>query len=144
MIVKIRPWGKVYINNQLQESATDTKFEKEIPVDTYSLKIEHPTLGYWQKDISIKENLDTELKINFTKKIPVTISAYGENGEPFAGNILIDGKSTGKTTPQEIKLPVGYHKILVEKQGFVSEKGQRELLIEEDYEGPIVFIFKQK
>jgi eukaryotic-like serine/threonine-protein kinase len=143
LIVKIRPWGKVYINNQLQENATDTKYENELAVDSYNLKVEHPTLGFWQKDINIINGNHTEIKVNFTKKIPITISAFGENGEPFAGNIMIDGKFSGKTTPQEIKVPVGFHKILVEKPGFKAVKGQREFLIEENSNESIVFILKE-
>lgn len=143
LIVKIRPWGKIYINNELQKSSTDTKYEEEMPVDTYSLKVEHPTLGYWQKDINIKKDNLTEIKVNFTKKIPVTISAFGENGEPFAGNIFIDDKFTGKTTPQELKVPVGVHKIFVEMQGFTSSGVQKPLLIDENYKEPLVFILKE-
>jgi len=143
LIVIIRPWGKIFINNELQENATDTKFENELPVDTYNLKVEHPTLGYWQKNIGLNEDQTTEIKINFNKNIPVTISAFGENGEPFAGNILIDGKNTGKTTPQEIGMPVGFHKIQIEKHGYTAIKGHRELLIEEEYKNPIVFILKK-
>jgi len=143
LIVIIRPWGKIFINNELQENITDTKFENELPVDTYNLKVEHPTLGYWQKNVRLNEDQVTEIKINFTKNIPITISAFGENGEPFAGNILIDGKFTGKTTPQEIGMPVGFHKIQIEKQGYTAIKGQRELLIEENYKDPIIFILKR-
>lgn len=141
--VTIRPWGKVYINNQLQENVTDTKYEGEFAVDTYLLKVEHPTLGFWQKEITISENNQTEIKINFNKKIPLTISAFKENGEPFAGEILIDDIPTGKTTPQEIKVPVGYHRILVEKPGYSVDKGYKELLVEENYKDPIVFILKE-
>jgi len=143
LVVRIRPWGKIYINNELQKSATDTKYEQEIAVDTYSLKVEHPTLGYWQKEINIKNNNLTEIKVNFTKKIPVTISAFGENGEPFAGKIFIDDKFTGKTTPQELKVPVGVHKIFVEMPGFTSSSVQKPLLIDENYKEPLVFILKE-
>ena len=142
LVVKMRPWGRVYINNRIQENVTDTKFESELGVDTYNLKVEHPTLGYWQKDISISDAKETEIVVNFTKKIAVTISAFSESGEPFAGNIIIDGKSTGKTTPQDIQLAVGIHTITVEKPGYTSLEGKKEVLIEENYKDPVVFIFK--
>jgi serine/threonine protein kinase len=143
LIVKTRPWGSIYINNELRKSSTDMKYEVELPVDIYNLKVKHPTLGFWQKDINITNKNITEVLINFNKKIPVTISAFGENGEPFAGKIFIDDKFTGKTTPQEIKVPIGVHKIFVEKQGFVALQGQRELLIGIDYKEPVVFILKE-
>jgi eukaryotic-like serine/threonine-protein kinase len=143
LTVKIRPWGTIYINDKLQKSSTDTKYETDLAVATYNIKVEHPTLGVWYKDIEIRANNNTEIIVNFTKKIPVSISAFGENGEPFAGNIFVDDKFTGTTTPQEIKLQVGLHNIKVEKEGYIAVKGQRRLLIEEDFKDAIIFILKE-
>jgi len=40
---------------------------------------------------------------------------------PAGGNVYVDGKDTGKTTPAQVSLDKGQHVVLVRKSGFIDE-----------------------
>jgi serine/threonine protein kinase len=131
LIVRVRPWGSVYINNQLKKATTDFKFEIELPAVNHLLKVTHPTLGFWEREIKIKPNSDLTIDVNFNKKIPVSVVAYDTEGNPVQAEIMLNSKPTGELTPREISLRTGLHRLSVIKDGYIAVEGEKDVLIDE-------------
>jgi serine/threonine protein kinase len=141
--IKIRPWGSIYINDQLQKASTDRNFSIELPVQDYQIKIMHPTLGHWEKTIQLDSDHPTEITVNFNKKFPVLVGAVDENGNPLDGQIFIDDQDTGKATPQEITMRQGLHKLSVKKKGYTTRDGVLEILVDENFNKPLTFVLRK-
>jgi hypothetical protein len=141
--IHVRPWGSIYINDEIKKASSDIKYEVVLPVDQYNIKVVHPTLGKWQKDVQIKAETSIELNINFNRKIPVNISAFDDQGHPIFGDIILDAKNTGKSTPEELSVRIGVHKFSVKKDGYRVENGEKEIFIDENFSEPLTFILKK-
>ena len=141
--IHVRPWGSIYINDEIKKASSDIKYEVVLPVDQYNIKVVHPTLGKWQKDIQINPEATIDLNINFNRKIPVMVSAFDEQGHPIFGDIILDAENTGKLTPQEISVRIGVHKLSVKKDGYRVKNGEIEVFIDENFSEPLTFILKK-
>ncbi|MBN2426079.1 MAG: serine/threonine protein kinase [Calditrichaceae bacterium] len=131
LIVNIRPWGSIYLNNELKKASTDFKYEIELPAKTHLLKVAHPTLGVWEKQIKIESESDLNITVNFNKSQPVNIVAVDTDGNPVQAEILLDNKPTGEKTPNNIKLRTGVHRISVAKEGYIALDSEKIILIDE-------------
>jgi len=141
--IQVRPWGSIYINGKLQESSADIKHTFRLPVEQYEIKVEHPTLGYWQKNLEIREDEDTNVIVNFTKQIEIQIAALDEQNTQISGEIFVDGKNTGQSAPATIKLRTGVHKIGLKKDGYIIDGGEKVILINTGMDKSITFILKK-
>ncbi len=141
--IQIRPWGSIYINGQLQKSSADIKYTVRLPVEHYDLKIEHPTLGVWQKRVEIMKDKESALMINFTKQIAIQVKAVDDQDNPLNGEIFVDGQSTGQVTPGAVSVRIGMHRIGVKKVGYVLDGGDREVLIDSGMDNILVFNLKK-
>ena len=56
------------------------------------------------------------------KKVTVKMVAVEPSGIPVFGTIYLDNKPTKRSTPQELLIPVGFHKIEVRRDGYISDK----------------------
>ncbi|NTV84848.1 MAG: PEGA domain-containing protein, partial [Bacteroidales bacterium] len=109
--IQVKPWGKIYINDQLGKEATDFKYEVELPVDDYQIKVIHPTLGKWEKLISVEAEGQKNIVVDFNREVPVSIWAFDEIGNHVFGEIFLDDHPIGRTTPLEILLRTGLHRL---------------------------------
>ncbi|HID38664.1 MAG TPA: PEGA domain-containing protein, partial [Calditrichaeota bacterium] len=141
--IQVIPWGTIYINDQLQKSSSDVKYELELPVGEHTVKIVHPTFGQWQKKIHVSELKPTQIKINFNKKLPIIISATDKQGNEFIGDVYIDGEFIGKTTPVEVNLRIGLHRLIVKKTGYYVPDGEIEFLVDSDSEKKVNFLMEK-
>ena len=142
--IQVRPWGSIYINGELQESTADIKHTFRLPVDQYDINVEHPTLGFWQKRIQIDDKKDKDVIVNFTKQLKIQIKALDELNSSLDGNIFVDGKSTGQITPGVITLRTGVHKIEIKKEGYLTEGGEKLVLINSGMDQTITFKLLRK
>ena len=71
------------------------------------------------------------------------MSAYDETGNPVDGNIFVDNKDTGDTTPKEIKVNMGVHRLIVKKAGYVAVEGETELLVDGESNSWQKFVLKK-
>jgi hypothetical protein len=131
LIVRVRPWGSIYLNKELLKASTDVKYVRELPSGKYDLEIVHPTLGKWKKSLEIMTDTISEVTVNFTAEITVQITASDENGTPIHAQIFLDGQDTGISTPADLQLRPGIHKVTVKKSGYVVENGEQEFLVDE-------------
>jgi len=141
--VQVKPWGSIYINDQLKKENTDIKYEASLPVKEYKVKIVHSTLGQWQKNIILSEGNTTEINIDFNALIPISITAFDEKNNPVWADIVLNNRDTGQKTPKEIKLRTGMHRLSVKKEGYATVKDNRILLVDNDFSEPQRFILKK-
>jgi hypothetical protein len=120
----------------------DINYNVKLPVDEYEVKVVHPNLGKWQKMIAIKENEDTELVINFLRQVAVKINAMDKQKNPIKANIFVDGKDTGKLTPNEIKVRIGRHKFRVQNENYQLGDIDKEVFVDEGFVEPLIFILE--
>ena len=141
--IQVRPWGSIYLDDKLQKSSSNIKYNLDLPVNRYKLKVIHPTLGVWEKSIEIKPGETTELTVdfNYTLKIPVT--AIDDYGNLIAATIYLDDHNTGKTTPAEIIVNVGIHKFSVKKDGYTADNEKTEILVDKGLNNPQKFLLKK-
>lgn len=142
--IQVRPWGSIYINNQLQKSTADVKYTVKLPVDQYDIKVEHPTLGSWQKAVHVNGDESTNVIVNFTQIIQIHIKAVDDQDNPLIGEIYVDGNKIGKDTPSDVSLRVGVHKIGVKKQGYYANDGEKDILLDSDIDKSLIFILKRE
>lgn len=143
LTVLVKPWGSIYINNEIQKANTDIKFEKELPENAYTLKIVHPSFGEWKKEISIKHNTVENIVVDFTKMVTVQVNAMDVDNKPITAKIIIDNKPTNLMTPENIKIRPGIHTFLVEKEGFIATEDRKEFLVDNKFNKPITFVLKK-
>lgn len=141
--IRVIPWGTIYIDNKLQKTSSDIKHEFELPVGKHVLRIVHPTLGKWQKEIRVAKLKITSIKLNFNKKMPIIISATDKNGKTLAGDVYIDGKNIGLKTPADLKLGIGLHSLLVKKTGYIAPGGEIEFLVDPQSDAKHKFLLEK-
>jgi serine/threonine protein kinase len=141
--IQVRPWGTVYINDEMQKASADIKYKVKLPVEQYDVKVVHPTLGVWRKKVAIQPAENTDILVNFTREISLRIMAVDEQGNQISGEIVVDGKNTGQIIPTEIKVRVGVHKLEVKMDGYFTEGGEKEVLIDQDSDKYLTFTLKK-
>jgi len=137
--IQVRPWGAIYIDDQLHKSSADIKYTIRLPVEKYDVRIEHPTLGSWRKRILLKADDDVNLLVNFNKQISIQVQAIDKQNNQVKGEIVVDGEQTGQITPALINLGVGLHRISVKKEGFLTDGQEKEILVDTEMNSFVIF-----
>ena len=143
LTIQVKPWGTIFLNDHLHKETTDLRYEIELPVDDYKIKVTHPTLGKWEKIIKIEADSQNDIVVDFNRKIPVQIWALDELGNHLSGEIFLDDHPLGKTTPVEILLRTGVHQLAVKKNGYVNQEGNSEILVDSISATPQKFILRK-
>jgi serine/threonine protein kinase len=141
--IQVRPWGSIFIDDALKKESADTKYQLTLPVERYKVTVTHPTLGRWERMVDIKPDKESEIVVNFNRKIPINVSAFDENGLPLIAEIFINGQDTGEVTPAEIKINVGIHKLSVKKEGYSSLSDEKEIFVDKGLENQHKIILKK-
>ncbi len=130
----VKPYGAIYIDGILHNEETDFLYSTKLQTGHHTLTLEHSGLGAkWEKQFSLKESEVKKFDVDFNKYVNVTVVSTP------TGEIYLDGKPTGKTTPKIINIRVGLHTISVRKDGFILEGGEKEINLENDLAEPLKF-----
>jgi serine/threonine protein kinase len=141
--IQVRPWGSIYINNQLQKSTADIKYTVRLPVGQYNVRVGHPTLGIWQKTVQVYGDKETNVIVNFTQELPIKVNTVDDLNNLLSGEIYVDGKKIEQSRSGEILLRVGLHKVAVKRDGYYAEGGEKEILVDTGVDNSLTFILKQ-
>ncbi len=141
--VQVRPWGSIYINNELQKASSDIKYQIDLPVEEYTLQVVHPTLGRWIKKINIEANNELKVVVDFNRKHQVEFIAVDESGIPVEAQIFLDDKNMEKTTPTSLKIRTGIHDVMLKKAGFIASNGKSEIFVDKDLPGSFKFVLRK-
>ena len=132
------PYGSIFLDGDLKQADTEFQYSTTLPTGTHTLRVQHPTYGFWEKVLNIESDKTTDLTIDFSKKVKVTVAA-----EPAFGEIIVNNTPTGQYTPYELDLSIGTYTIEVRRQGYELIGGPKKITIEENFDGPIWFSLKK-
>lgn len=142
--IHVKPWGSIYIDGELNKKDTDIKYTTELPACEHIIRVVHPTFGVCEKTIEIEDKKSVEMTVDFTKFVTVSVTAFDSEGNPVWGDIIVDDEETGEVTPKEIKLRTGLRKIAVKKEGYDLVGGEKQIMVDEDFEITQKFILRRK
>ena len=135
--ILVRPWGSIYIDGKLKEKDSNIQYAESLPFGFHDIRVIHPQLGRWEKQVEIRSKTPQEYVIDFNLSVDLIITS-----EPKYAEIFIDGKSLGAYTPKKIKVKTGDHIIEVRKEGYKNNK--KEILIDKSISEPIHFTLERK
>jgi serine/threonine protein kinase len=141
--VQVRPWGSIYIDDNLKKESADTKYEVTLPAEEYKVTVTHPTLGKWEKMIAVNPDNEAHILVNFNRKINLNIIATDEKGTPLTAEIFIDNINSSKSTPAEIITREGLHTITVKKEGYVTSNHKDEIFVDKNTEKQQKIVLKK-
>jgi serine/threonine protein kinase len=141
--LRAKPYGSIYIDDQLKKSDTDIPLNIEVPSGTRKIKITHPKYGTWEKSVSIKTDESVDIFVDFDKVFTLTITAFDDAGSPLRAEIFVDDKSEGKQTPAQIKVRSGLHKIEARLGGYTLVDAAKLINFEKDFDQPLKFTLKK-
>jgi serine/threonine protein kinase len=126
--VWVKPWGSIFIDGELKKENTKIKYNVDLPVSSYNIRIVHPTLGRYEKNVSLTPDQILDLRVDFNQIYQIKISAVDTNGTEIESQLYLDGVIFEQKTPTVINLRTGIH-ILELKQG-IYDKSQTVLVDE--------------
>jgi serine/threonine protein kinase len=141
--ILVRPWGSIYINEQLHKSSADTRYKIILPVGQFEIKAIHPTLGTWKRSVKIQPEKVVDLTVDFNRKIKMQVEAVDQAGNPVYAEIFLDNQNTGKSTPEKIDVRPGVHRLMVRKDGYFTPNGEREIMVDEHLRDTQTFILNE-
>jgi TonB family protein len=53
LAVRVRPWGSIYIDDDLHRANTDVAYRVELPAGNHRVRVEHPVLGAATRDVEV-------------------------------------------------------------------------------------------
>lgn len=130
--VLIRPWGSIFVDGEIKMKDTNIPFSTELKYGKHTLKAVHPKLGTWEKVVNIDDKGNYDYVIDFNSDFEVTVTS-----EPNFCEIFVDGQSTGKYTPKQLKLKCGIHTIEVKKNGFLPVNPPLKINVDGDLKEPL-------
>ena len=137
------PWGNIFIDDKLVLKEAQLKKTFELSAGNHQLRVEHPTLGIYDKTIRVEDKKITEVIVNFNKTHSVHIEAKDLQGSDINAEILVDGKKTGETTPISLNLATGTYTISVIRNGYILADGPKKITIDETVRTPLSFVMKK-
>ncbi len=140
--VLVLPWGNIYIDGELQKSETNIRESFKLNAGSHRIKVTHPKHGYCEETIRLKPDEALNLVYDFNKPVDVKVLAFDTQGRAQYARIVVDDRLTDQYTPGMVAVPLGKHRISVQKQGFMVENGAKELMITPSFSRPIKFILK--
>jgi eukaryotic-like serine/threonine-protein kinase len=111
--VLVRPYGSIYIDGQLKAKDSNSLFTADIPGGTHKIKAVHPTLGTYEREISISDDKPVNLNIDLSKVLKLTIVSTPGNCE-----VILNGQTSNMFTPAQLRLSPGSYKIQLKKDGY--------------------------
>ena len=141
--VLVKPWGSIYIDQQLVKENTNTAYSGRFGTGQYDLKVVHSTFGVWQKAVEINKNQVTSVVIDFNQFIYVPVTAFDVDGNPVWADIIVDNRQTGDVTPKEVGLRIGLRTVAARKEGYVLVNGEKTVMVSEDLFQPLKFVLRK-
>lgn len=131
LILKAEPEGTIYVSNRKLESSGNA-VNTEVTSGRHSVKFVHPQFGTNETTVNLSANETKSLTCYFQQQI--TIQSLNNSGDAFWGTIYINGENTGRTTPGDLLLGAGSHRVTVKKTGYKTREDEIVLNISPSFE----------
>jgi serine/threonine protein kinase len=111
------PGADVFINGAKQ--AGQTPVALPLAPGQYNLVLRLEGYGPYAGTVQVKDNIQTQLAVKLTERASSTHVAFAQvETNPPGAEILVDGNSTGKSTPSRVQVPAGIHTVILRLDGF--------------------------
>ena len=84
------------------------------------------------------------MRVPFNNRLKLTVTAFDESGLRLYAKIFVDDENTNHTTPKQLSLQLGLHKIEVRLDGYSILEGAKTVLLESDWKEPLRFTLRKK
>jgi serine/threonine protein kinase len=117
LYVTSKPAGAdVFINGAKQSGQTPVTLP--LAPGPYNLVLRMPGYDAYAGSVQVKDNIQTELDVQLKEKSTVRVAWAHVETTPTGAEILVDGTSTGQTTPSRVQVQAGLHTVTVRLTGY--------------------------
>jgi hypothetical protein len=106
----------VFINGAKQSGQTPVTLP--IAPGSYNLVIRMPGYDAYAGNVQVKDNIQTQLDVTLKEKSTVKVAWAQVETSPKGAEILVDGATTGQTTPARVQVPPGLHTVTLRLTGY--------------------------
>jgi serine/threonine protein kinase len=106
----------VFINGAKQSGQTPVTLP--LAPGPYNLVLRMPGYDAYAGNVQVKDNIQTQLDVQLKEKSTVRVAWAHVETTPPGAEILVDGTSTGQTTPSRVQVPAGLHTVTVRLTGY--------------------------
>lgn len=118
LYVSSRPPGaEIFINGAKQSGQTPTTLP--LGPGQYNLVLRLPGYEAYAGNVQVKDNIQTTLDVDLKEKATASHVAWAQvTSNPQGAEILVDGNSMGKLTPNRIQVTAGTHVVTLKMDGY--------------------------
>jgi serine/threonine protein kinase len=117
LLLTSKPAGAdVFINGAKQSGQTPLTLP--LAAGSYNLVLRLAGYDAYAGSVQVKDNIQTQLDVPLKEKSTVKVAWAEVETTPKGAEILVDGTSTGQTTPSRVQVPAGLHTVTVRLAGF--------------------------
>jgi hypothetical protein len=117
LYITSKPAGAdVFINGAKQSGQTPVTLP--LGPGPYNLVLRMPGYDAYAGSVQVKDNIQTQLDVQLKEKSTVRVAWAQVVTTPTGAEILVDGTSTGQTTPSRVQVPAGLHTVTVRLTGY--------------------------
>jgi len=118
LLVSSQPSGAdVFINGAKQPGQTPVTLP--LGPGQYNLVLRLEGYNPYAGTVQVKDNIQTQLAVKLTERASSIHVAFAQvETNPPGAEILVDGNSTGKSTPSRVQVPAGLHTVTLKLDGF--------------------------
>jgi Protein kinase domain/PEGA domain len=117
LYITSKPAGAdVFINGAKQSGQTPVILP--LAPGPYNLVLRMPGYDAYAGNVQVKDNIQTQLDVQLKEKSTVRVAWAHVETTPTGAEILVDGTSTGQTTPSRVQVPAGLHTVTVRLTGY--------------------------
>jgi serine/threonine protein kinase len=121
LFISSEPAGAdVFINGAKQSGQTPVLLP--LAPGNYNLVLRLPGYEAYSNTVQVKDNVQTQLTAKMNERSNNRIAWAQVETNPRGAEIFVDDKSTGKTTPARVELPVGLHTLTLSLDGYQHAK----------------------
>ena len=106
----------VFINGAKQSGQTPVTLP--LAPGSYNLVLRMPGYDAYAGSVQVKDNIQTQLDVPLKEKSNVKVAWAEVETTPKGAEILVDGQTTGQTTPARVQVPAGVHTVTVKLNGY--------------------------
>ncbi|MCK6560925.1 serine/threonine protein kinase [candidate division KSB1 bacterium] len=141
--VLVKPFGTIYLNGALERQESTLRFTKTLAAGVHRLTAVHPTLGRWEKNVTIAPDEEVSLEIDFNRQATLRVTAFDQSNNPVYASIIVDGNDLNQKAPKQLMLHIGLHTIAVRQEGYRMVGPAKTILLEGNVNEPLRFTLQK-
>ena len=119
LLLSSKPGGAdVFINGAKQSGQTPVTLP--LAPGSYNLVLRMPGYDAYAGNVQVKDNIQTQLDVTLKEKSTVKVAWAQVETSPKGAEILVDGQTTGQSTPARVQVPAGLHTVTLRLAGYLQ------------------------